>query len=160
MDASNNKNSMFIVFTGLIIAVGRFLLGGIDVIANDDQHILIVMALVNYIALGFVLLLLYNDFCKKCKEKINSFGIETSVKKKCNNVFFIFSAVLLSVYLIFGILYMVILKTADLNDAISILALALSIATNGLVNDYADNYYKWVLKIAKKKRYRNLNRRK
>lgn len=149
MNNSKNRNSMFIVFTGIIISLSRFLLGTIETSINDDKHILIIMAVVNYVALGFVLLFLYNGLCKECKDKISSCGLETAVKKKCHSIVFIFSAILLTTYLVLGVLYMTLFKTNDLNDVISIMALAISIATNGLVDDYAEGYYKLILKIVK-----------
>ena len=61
----------------------------------------------------------------------------------------VISMFLLVVYLLIGTLYMIVLKTSDLNDVISILALAISIATNGLIDDYSNEFYKMILKIAK-----------
>lgn len=150
MNNSKNRNSMFIVVTGFIISLSRILFGKIEPSLNNDNYILIIMAVVNYIALGFVLLFLYNAFCQKCKNKISSSGLDTTLKKNCNKMIFVFSSILLTLYLIVGILYMTVYKTSDLNDAISIIALAISIATNGLVDDYSDSYYKIVLRIAKK----------
>ena len=147
MNNSLNKNSMFIVSTGIIIAISRFLLG--HIISTDTQHILIVMAVVNYVALGFVLLFLYNELYRRCKDKISSSGLDTLTKKKCNSVVFTFSVTLLVLYLSFGIIYMICLKSNDLNDVISIIALSISIATNGLVDDYYNSYYRLVLNIAK-----------
>lgn len=151
MNNFKNRNSMFIIFTGIIIALGRFLLGTIKSPLNSDDSILIIMAVVNYVALGFVLLFLYNEFCQRCKNKISTCGLGTEMKKKCNNIVFTFSTVLIIIYLLFGILYMMFFKTSGLNDVLSILALATSIATNGLVCDYGDDYYKLVLKISKTK---------
>lgn len=146
---SKNRNSLFIVFTGIIIAVCRFILGSIETKAGDDYHILIIMAVVNYVALGFVLLFLYNDFYTTCNCNISERGLDTALKKSCRSVMFMYSSILLISYLILGILYMQIFKSADLNDVISIVALALSIATNGLIDDYKDSYYKLVIKTAK-----------
>ncbi len=150
MGNSSNKNSMFIVVTGIIIAVSRFLLGKVkNILFIKDQYVLIVMAVVNYIALGVVLLFLYNELYKRCKNKITSAGLNTAIKKKSNNVMSVISMFLLVVYLLIGTLYMIVLKTSDLNDVISILALAISIATNGLIDDYSNEFYKMILKIAK-----------
>ncbi len=45
MGNSSNKNSMFIVVTGIIIAVSRFLLGKVkNILFIKDQYVLIVMA--------------------------------------------------------------------------------------------------------------------
>lgn len=150
MNDLKNRNSMFIVVTGFIISLSRFLFGTIESSLNNDEYILIIMAVVNYVALGFVLLFLYNAFCQECKNKISSSGLDTTLKRKCNKLIFIISFILLILYLIVGILYMTIYKTSDLNDAISIIALAISIATNGLVDDYGHDYYKIVLRITKK----------
>lgn len=149
MNNYNNKNSMFIVATGIILSIGRFLLGMIDKASEDSKAILVVMALVNYIALGVVFLFLYNEFYKKCRNKIDSSGVTTSIKKKSKKVITIFSAILTIVYLLVGIIYVAWLKTSDLNDVISILALSVSIATNGLIDNYGDDFYKLVLRITK-----------
>ena len=150
MGNSSNKNLMFIVVTGIIIAVSRFLLGKVkNILFIKDQYVLIVMAVVNYIALGVVLLFLYNELYKRCKNKITFAGLNTAIKKKCNNVMSVISMFLLVMYLLIGTLYMIVLKTSDLNDVISILALAISIATNGLIDDYSNEFYKMILKIAK-----------
>lgn len=149
MNSKKNRNSMFIVFTGIIISISRYILGTVKTSKNDDLHILIIMAVVNYVALGFVIIFLYNDFCKNCKGKISSCGLGTNFKRKCNRIVFVFSSVLLFIYLLFGILYITLFKTSDLNDVISIIALAISIASNGLVEDYSDGYYRLVIKVAK-----------
>ena len=151
MNDFKSGNSIFIVFTGVIIAFGRYLLGEIDTKLGDGQHILIVMAVVNYIALGLVLLFLHNDFCRVCKSKISSSGMDTNLKKKCHYVVLIISSLLSLVYLVFGILYIIEFKTSNFNDVISIIALTVSIAASGLVEDCKDGYYRLVLKIAKLK---------
>ena len=143
------NNSMFIIITGVIIAASRLMLGCIKDSTQKDQAVLIVMAVVNYIALGVVLLFLYNELYKRCKNKITFAGLNTAIKKKCNNVMSVISMFLLVMYLLIGTLYMIVLKTSDLNDVISILALAISIATNGLIDDYSNEFYKMILKIAK-----------
>lgn len=83
-------NSTFIVCTGIILAVGRIALGYIvdsssinDTVINSPKEdaILIVMALVNYIAFGFVLFFLNKDSVKKFDEKINKSGLNTNQKK-------------------------------------------------------------------------------
>lgn len=149
MNNKKSKNSMFIVFTGIIIAVCRFILGNIETATSDDSHILIVMAVVNYIALGFVLLFLYNDFCNICKENVNMRGLDSTLKKRCNLIIFICSFILLFLYLLFGILYVLVFKSSDLNDVLSIIALAISIATNGLLEEYKNSYYRFIVKISK-----------
>lgn len=144
-----NRTSLFIVWTGLIIAVGRVLLGS-DAITGDGQNLLIIMAIVNYVAFGFVLLFLYNGFADTCKQKVIQSGLETKIKKKCGWVMNIISGSMVLLYGLVGIMYTLFWKSADLNDAISIFALAISIATNGLVEDYSIKYYELVKWCAKR----------
>lgn len=150
------NNSMFIIVTGTIISSGRLMLGYIE---NNDEAILIVMALVNYIALAFVLLFINNDIANYCQEKINKAGIDTAQKKERKLVLYSLSTIYLCIYLIIGMLYIIYWKSNDLNDAISIIALALSIATNDLVISFSPLYYKCIinlLSIFKKRRKHSL----
>ena len=150
------NNSMFIIITGVIIAASRLMLGCIKDSTQKDQAVLIVMAVVNYIALAFVLLFINNDVISYCKEKIDKAGLDTNIKKNRKKIINTLSTIYLCIYFIVGILYIVYLKSSDLNDAISIIALVFSIATNGLVNDFSPLYYKFIVNLSllftKKKR--------
>lgn len=100
------KNSMFVVVIGLIIAIGRLVLGNINNI--PDEAILLIMAIVNYIALGFVLLFLHNDIIKICGNNIEKAGIDTAKKKKRKSIINVFSSVFLCIYAFIGILYLLL----------------------------------------------------
>ncbi|MEY8265143.1 hypothetical protein AALA79_02000 [Lachnospiraceae bacterium 64-25] len=142
------NNSIFIIATGILIAISRLMLGNIENSLQKDQAVLIVMALVNYIALAFVLLFICKDLNDYCDEKINKAGISTDQKKNRKRTSLILSAIYLCVYLIVGMLYIIYFKSSDLNDAISIIALAFSIATNGLIDDFSPSYYKFIVKLS------------
>lgn len=146
----NNKksNSIFIIFTGILISLSRLILERITDI-KDNGYILVIMAVVNYVALGFVFLFLRNDFNKECMEKINSVALDTPLKKKCYFVISLLDWIFLIIYLVMGISYINYLKSSAYNDVISIIALSISIANNGLINDFANTYYKAILYIAK-----------
>lgn len=140
----SHGNAGFVVFTGFIIAFSRLVLGNIQSIS--DEVILIVMALVNYIAFGFVLLFLHNDVNYICLNSINNSGILTDEKIKAKSLMKIISGILLIVYLIIGILYIAFFKSSNWNDAISIIALTFSIASSGLANTYSSWYYNFLVK--------------
>ena len=137
---------MFIVVVGFIIAIGRLILGSISNISDDV--ILLIMAIVNYIALGFVLLFLHNDIVTICYTKITEAGIDTAKKKKRRFITNTFSGIYLCIYCVVGILYLFLLKTSDMNDAISILALAISIATTELGIKIGNLHYKLIIKLS------------
>lgn len=137
---------MFIIITGVIIAVGRVVLSNIKDL--PEAAVLVVMALVNYIALGFVILFLYNGIKKYCNDKIEKAGIETVIKKKRRYIIGGSSFILLCIYLIVGVLYMKVLKSGVLNDVISIIALAVSIASDGLTEDISPPFYGIVVKLS------------
>lgn len=139
---------MFIIITGILIAVGRLILGRIENSSQKDQAVLIVMALVNYIALAFVFMFMCKDLNDYCNEKIDKAGIDTDQKRYRKRIAFILSVIYLCIYLIMGLLYILFFKSGDLNDAISIIALALSIATNGLRDAFGPFYYKFIIKLS------------
>lgn len=137
-------NAGFVAITGIIIAFTRLVLGNINSISDDV--ILIIMALVNYVAFGFVLLFLHNDINNICLNNINNSGISTEEKTKAKSLIKIFSGIFLIAYFIIGILYTAFFKSNNWNDAISIVALAFSIASSGLANTYSSWYYNFLVK--------------
>lgn len=139
---SYNETGLFIFFTGLIIAIGRLLFSN-----TSEEEILILMAVINYIALGFVLLFLHIAILNNCKEKLNRCGFETKQKKSRQFLFNLFSVVLLFLYLIMGTLYVVYIKTTAINDAISIIALSISIASYNFEKILTKVQYKLVNSI-------------
>lgn len=144
----NQNSSMFIIFTGVIIAVGRLVLGNVESSFPKDIAVLVVMAVVNYIALAFVLLFINYDLINYCNEKIEKAGIDTKQKKNRKKILYLLSVIYLCIYLTIGMLYVIYLKSNDLNDAISIIALALSIASNGLKDNFSPIYYKFIVSLS------------
>lgn len=146
------KNPIFIITTGFIIAIGRL---SISNIGNSKGVILIVMAIVNYVALGFVLLFLCLDIDNYCCDKIDNAGIETKIKRarkgKRNFISSIVRILLLLLYLIIGYLYVDKFRSENINDIISIVALSISIASNGLVGELGNLYYKLVINLSTEK---------
>lgn len=141
------RNSVFIIFTGVLIAITRFILGKIDDI--PDSVLLLIMALINYVAFGFVLLFLYRDIIQRCRISLQNAGIITAQKKKANIIVSFLSSILSLLYLCMGMLYIIYLKSSDLNDAISIIALAISIASSGLTEICSQLFYKLIIKLSK-----------
>lgn len=74
------KRPMFIVITGIIIAVARYLFRYIDD-SSKELAILIIMASVNFVALAIVLFFIDSEAQNICKNKINNSGIDTKNKK-------------------------------------------------------------------------------
>lgn len=143
-----NNNSSFIVIVGILIATGRLLIGKLNIDNSNELYILVVMAIVNYVAFGFVLLFLNNDFNLSVENKINSSGIPTSKKQNSKKILHFFNIIYLITYLIIGILYIYKYYNATLNDMISIIALSVSIANDGLVEAYSKKYYLFINKLA------------
>lgn len=136
---SHKEYGLFILFTGLIVALGRLLFP-----EENEKDILIFMALVNYIALGFVFLFLHISILCDCKEKINNSGIDTKKKKIKKILLDIFSFIYLLIYLIVGLYYILEFKTGARNDAISIIALVISIASSNLEIFFTNIHYKTI----------------
>lgn len=144
----NSTNSPFIVIIGLIVAIGRIAIGCIKNATSNEQTILLVMAIVNYIAFGFVLLFLYNGFYNCFIERLNSSGLNTKQKKKSRFVSHTISSICLLIYFAIGLLYVTKYYSSNFNDAISIFSLSISIANDGLIERYSQSFYKAINKIA------------
>ena len=138
-------NSIFIIFTGLLIAIGRLSLG--TLVSETDISILLVMAIVNYVAFGFVLLFIGKDINRLCLEKINKAGLETSQKRNRRKIIIFLSIIYLILYFICGTSYILYLRSTSMNDAISIIALAVSIASDGITNSFSPVYYNFITKV-------------
>lgn len=146
----SRDNGIFIVLTGIIIACGRILF---DEKQADD--ILIVMAIINYVALGFVLLFLHIKILDNCYSRIVSAGVDTNEKKSRKKVLNICSFIFFLIYLLAGSLYITVFKSAKFNDAISIFALALSIATDNITIGLSDSFYRLIVNISKYKKLKH-----
>lgn len=145
----NSNNSPFIVITGLVVAIGRIVLGNIELTNGTDEIVLIVMAIVNYVALGFVLLFLYNGFYDNYKNRLAQSGLQTNLKKRSIFISHIVSFIVLLFYFVVACFYITKWYNSNYNDAISIFALAISIATDGLIKKYSTVFYKLLNRIAK-----------
>lgn len=145
------KHPIFIVSTGIIIALGRFLMHEItdDTIKNYVN--LVFMAVVNFVAFGIVILFIHSEAQIYCEKKINASGISTIDKKKKLKILNFISFSVMILYLSLGILYIVVFRDADLNDAISIVALSFSIATNDLSVSLGKIYFNFCKKNKKRK---------
>lgn len=139
----HKENGTFIIIIGILVSLGRILLKD----ATED-NILIIMAIINYVAFGFVYLFLHVKLIDKCKKQINNSGIDTIKKTLRKAVLSIFSFLSLLIYMVFGILYISKYKSDFANDAISIFALSLSIATDNLLEGYGYLYCKVIIKIS------------
>lgn len=151
MSSSKSSHSLFIVFTGIIISIGRVVIEFIP--SKDDNtqgadYILATMAMINFIALGLVIYFLFRDLTNIVISRISQSGISTDEKRKRRKYIKIPLFIFLFIYLIFGIIYITILRSSLLNDVMSILALALSIASNGIIDEYGDTYYKLIIKVS------------
>lgn len=135
------KHPIFVVFTGFIIAIGRYLMKTIDDIYIYNYVNLIFMAVVNYIAIGIVILFVHSGGEDKCEKKINSSGLDTEEKRRRIKIIRIISFIIILVYLGIGLLYVIKFKSSDLNDAISIVALSLSISTSDLIDLFGKIYW-------------------
>lgn len=144
-----NNNAPFVIVIGLIVSIGRIVLGNIGDGIDYDKLILIVMAIVNYVAFGFVLLFLYNGFFQRFKYRLNESGLNTKQKRNSLLVSHMLSSVCLIAYFLIGCLYICKFYNSNYNDAISIFALAVSIAQDGLIEKYDKNFYKFINKLAK-----------
>lgn len=149
---NNQNNSPFIVIIGLIISIGRIILGSINDGTDYSKIILAVMAIVNYIALGFVLLFLYNDFYSFFKNRLDNSGLTTKEKKNSYFTSHFISFILLLGYFLTGYFYITKYYNSNTNDAISVFALSVSIANDGLVEKYGILFYKMINKISKLKK--------
>lgn len=147
-EVHKSNNSMFIIITGILLAVGRY---SIDKVFDDtvnQNYILIIMAILNFVALGFVLLILCNGLSKDCFNRIEKAGIFTDKRKKCKKILNGISLCLSLIYLVFGVIYIKNLRSSAWNDIFSIIALSISIANDGIIEDYGSLLYKLVLKIS------------
>lgn len=141
------NNSVFILSVGCLIGLGRGILG---YIAKDNEQIItFVMAIVNYVALGFVLLFLYNGFSNDFNGRLAKAGLSSAVKKRRKGVKRFIGMILVVVYSVSGMLYIAIFYNADGNDVLSIIALAISIANDGLIEYFGGDFFKIIKKLSK-----------
>ena len=151
MSYPRSSHSLFIVFTGIIISIGRVIIESISSNSDNTQgtdYILVTMAMINFIAFGLVIYFLFRDLTNIVISRISQSGISTDEKRKRRKYINIPLFIFLSIYLIFGIIYITILRSSLLNDVMSILALAFSIASNGIADEYGEAYYKLIIKVS------------
>ncbi len=148
-EVHKSKNSMFIIITGIILAVGRYSTDKVLEDTVNQNYILIMMAIINFVALGFVLLILCNGLSKDCCSRIEKAGIFTDQKKKCKRILTGIACILLLIYLVLGVIYIKDLRSSAMNDIFSIIALSISIANDRFIQDYGSLLYKLILKLSK-----------
>lgn len=122
--------SFFIVIIVIIVAYGR-----IQIDSKSETDIVIIMSVVNIVAMGFVLFFFINDLRKSCTARIKQSGIDTKTKKRMYIMLSALVIIFLFFYSYFSILYLRKFKNAAYNDVLSIIALSVSIANNGLIED-------------------------
>lgn len=140
-------NSVFILAVGCLIGLGRIILGYIA--KDNEQAITFVMAIVNYVALGFVLLFLYNGFTNDFNGRIEKAGLNSAVKKRRKGMKHIIDLILVGVYFVGGMLYIGKLYNADGNDVLSIIALAISIGNDGLIEYFGGDFFKMIKRLSR-----------
>lgn len=134
------EKGIFIIFTGILIAITRTFLN-----EENQDDILVIMAVINYVALGFVFLFLQIKVMNNIKDNIKNSGINTTNKEIRKSIGNIGSSILLFAYFIFGYVYIGELKSAEYNDALSIFALSLSIASENLEDTLSKLFYKFIV---------------
>lgn len=134
---TNKSKPLFIVAVGLLLALGRYLLDSISLESVNDEFILLIMAIINYIAFSVVILFLGIGVSNKCSVDINETGVSTQIKKQrikiLNIVLTIACISLMIIFIWVGFEYLMQWKSAAWNDMLAIVALAISIANDGLV---------------------------
>lgn len=144
---SNNKISLIMIIAGVIISVVRASLEGNS--EYSESVVLVFMAAVNALALCVVLACLFYGLKNKCEKQINSSGIATTRKKKCRHYIMIANSIFLILICVVAFMYVWKWKTTVGNDIMSIIALAISIANDRVIEDYNRAVYSFLLKIAK-----------
>lgn len=140
----------FILGTGIVIAAGRIAFNTLG-----EEAILVFMAIVNVVAFGFVLFILYEGIAEKCTFYIENAGILSENKKEIKTCILWFRNIWMVLYLVFGYIYVSLYGNAGINDVLSVLALVISIANDGLVDSSGKWIYKrlvWFAKLRKKYR--------
>lgn len=146
MNSSSDQkhNALLTIVIGIIVAIGR-----IRLIERNQNDITTIMSVVNVVAFGFVFIILCNDIYNKVNHRIINSGIDTSRKKEMKIIVEVLFLLFFGSFSIIAIEYVIKFKTATYNDAISIIALALSIANDGFVDCIESPTYKIVSLINK-----------
>lgn len=137
---SNQKhNSLLTVVIGIIVAIGRTKLN-----EQNEGDIVTIMAVVNVVALGFVLIILFNDIYNNVQGKITTYGTSNSNTKRMKIILEILFIILLCIFGLFGVRYVIEFRSTTFNDAMAIIALAISIANDGFVQCVDDPVYNFI----------------
>lgn len=137
---SNQKhNSLLTVVIGIVVAIGRIKLN-----EQNESDIVTIMAVVNVVALGFVLIILFNDIYNNVQGKITTYGTSNSNTKRMKIILEILFIVLLCLFGLFGVRYVIEFRSTTFNDAMAIIALAISIANDGFVQCVDDPAYNFI----------------
>lgn len=137
-------NSLLTIVVGIIVAIGR-----IKLEEKNTDDLIIIMSVVNTVAFGFVIVLILNDIYNSVKLRITNSGVSTATKKINKRILEILFLSFFAFFAYLGIYYVTTFKSAKYNDAMSIIALAFSIATDGFVNLVSTPTYRFVLFINK-----------
>lgn len=143
--SSNQKhNSLLTIVIGIIVAIGRIKLN-----EQNESDIVIIMAVVNVVALSFVLIILFNDIYNSVHKNILDFGTSNSNIKIMKIILEILFILLLCIFGLLGAKYVIEFRNATYNDAMSIIALAISIANDGFVQCVNDPFYRFICELSK-----------
>jgi len=118
----NTRTSIYIISVGIILSITRYFL-------QTSKDLVLIMALINIIALNFVIYELINNIYAVYYNKIkNSEFSETNKNKYRKKYRFFYIIIQLILFFVFSPLY-IIYHCETSNDILSILSLCISIAT-------------------------------
>lgn len=131
-------NSPFLLIVGLLACIVRF-----SIISIEEKYLLLIMAMINIVALDYVLLILFQDAKKLVKEKMENNHMPPQRQKRnirkldiCYSIFYFI------IFVVIGVIYVCFFHSSACNDAISIMALVTSISSNRISIHLSNFMYK------------------
>ena len=131
-------NSPFLLIVGVLACIVRFYISGIP-----EDNLIMIMALINIVALDYVILILFQDAKKNIIEKLSKNNYTEKMTKTANtkmNILYFFLYVI--IFALFNYIYFFHLRSASWNDSISIMALVISISSDRLSIHIGNIIYK------------------
>ena len=121
-------NSPFLILVGILACVVRF-----HIADSGEENLLAIMAMINIVALDYVILILTQDARRLVIDslKISQFS-EDTLKKCVTKLNIYYGLFYLLVFGVFGFIYVNCLYSSEGNDAVSIMALVISISSDRL----------------------------
>lgn len=121
-------NSPFLLIVGILACVVRFYIAG-----SSEENLLAIMAMINIVALNYVILILTQDARHIVLHKLSKSQFPKRKQKRCITILNICYGILyFLVFVVFGFLYVKFLHSSAGNDSISIMALVISISSDRL----------------------------